>query len=169
MIQIQKSCPTVYASSFFLLRQHSSNEALMLRTVALELHRMYAGGMYDHIGYGFSRYSTDEIFLVPHFEKMLYDNALLVLAYGKTYELTKNEFYRKVAEQTADYLLREMTDPEGGCYSAQDVDSTVRMVQGPTEGYPLLNERVSYYVCENRSCLPPMNQAEFLKHLGGER
>jgi len=79
--------------------------------------------MYDHVGYGFSRYSTDEIFLVPHFEKMLYDNALLVLAYGKTYELTKNEFYRKVAEQTANYLLREMTDPEGGFYSAQDADS----------------------------------------------
>jgi len=108
----------------FLLKEYQVNkEKDLLHMVEFTLQRMYAGGMYDHVGYGFSRYSTDEIFLVPHFEKMLYDNALLVLAYGKTYELTKNEFYRKVAEQTANYLLREMTDPEGGFYSAQDADS----------------------------------------------
>lgn len=84
---------------------------------------MYFGGMFDHIGGGFSRYSTDRHFLVPHFEKMLYDNALLILAYCKAYEIAKKRIYRDVAEKTAAYILREMTSPEGGFYSAQDADS----------------------------------------------
>lgn len=87
------------------------------------LTQMYSGGIFDHIGYGFCRYSTDRIFLVPHFEKMLYDNALLILAYCKAYFITKNAFYRDVAEKTALYIFREMTSPEGGFYSAQDADS----------------------------------------------
>ncbi len=115
--------PTPHNLLFLLKEYQVSKEKDLLHMVEFTLQRMYAGGMYDHVGYGFSRYSTDEIFLVPHFEKMLYDNALLMLAYCKTYEATKNEFYRKVAEQTASYLLREMTSPEGGFYSAQDADS----------------------------------------------
>jgi len=115
--------PTPHNLLFLLKEYQVSKEADLLHMVEFTLQRMYAGGMYDHVGYGFSRYSTDEIFLVPHFEKMLYDNALLMLAYCKTYEVTKNEFYRKAAEQTASYLLREMTSPEGGFYSAQDADS----------------------------------------------
>ena len=91
------------------------------------LMQMYRGGIFDHIGGGFSRYSTDEYFLVPHFEKMLYDNALLVLAYCRAHALTKEnqkaQLYLNIAKRTADYVLREMTSPQGGFYSAQDADS----------------------------------------------
>lgn len=85
--------------------------------------QMYRGGMFDHIGGGFSRYSTDPYFLVPHFEKMLYDNALLILAYCKAYQLTQNQIYCDIAERTAAYVLRELTSPDGGFYCAQDADS----------------------------------------------
>jgi len=108
----------------FLLQQYEKKGLKKnLDMVENTLSQLYKGGIFDHIGYGFSRYSTDRQFLVPHFEKMLYDNALLILAYCKTFELTKNPFYRKVAEKTATYILREMTSPEGGFYSAQDADS----------------------------------------------
>ncbi len=85
--------------------------------------QMYRGGMFDHIGGGFSRYSTDEYFLVPHFEKMLYDNALLLISYTQAFAITKKEVYQKVVRKTAQYILREMTSSEGGFYSAQDADS----------------------------------------------
>ena len=85
--------------------------------------QMYRGGLFDHVGGGFCRYSTDERFLVPHFEKMLYDNALLILAYCEAYSTTRKELYLLAAERTADFVLREMTAPEGGFYSAQDADS----------------------------------------------
>lgn len=85
--------------------------------------QMYRGGMFDHIGFGFCRYSTDRFFLVPHFEKMLYDNALLILAYCKAYTVTKRAIFLEIAEKTADYILREMTSPEGGFHSSQDADS----------------------------------------------
>lgn len=85
--------------------------------------QMYRGGMFDHIGFGFCRYSTDKKFLVPHFEKMLYDNALLILAYCKAYSVTHNSLYLEIAEKTAQYILREMTSNEGGFFSAQDADS----------------------------------------------
>lgn len=85
--------------------------------------QMYRGGIFDHIGGGFSRYSADRYFLIPHFEKMLYDNAMLILAYCKAFQLTQNELYRGVAEKTAGYIQKEMTSPEGGFYSAQDADS----------------------------------------------
>lgn len=87
------------------------------------LTQMYRGGLFDHIGYGFSRYSTDRRYLVPHFEKMLYDNALMILAYCKAYVVSEKPLYRSVAQQTADYVLCEMTSEEGGFYSAQDADS----------------------------------------------
>lgn len=85
--------------------------------------QMYRGGLFDHIGGGFCRYSTDERFLIPHFEKMLYDNALLILAYCEAYSVTKKTLYLLAAERTADFVLREMTAPEGGFTSAQDADS----------------------------------------------
>ena len=85
--------------------------------------KMAEGGMYDQLGGGFHRYSVDARWLVPHFEKMLYDNALLARLYLHVYQLTKSEFARRIAEETLDYVVREMTDARGGFYSSQDADS----------------------------------------------
>jgi uncharacterized protein YyaL (SSP411 family) len=87
------------------------------------LRKMARGGMYDQIGGGFHRYSVDSRWLVPHFEKMLYDNAQLARLYLHTYQATGTEFYRRIAGETLDYVLREMTNPQGGFYSTQDADS----------------------------------------------
>ena len=84
---------------------------------------MAAGGMYDQIGGGFHRYSVDAKWLVPHFEKMLYDNAQLVVAYLEGYQLTGRGDFSRVAHETLDYVAREMTHSEGGFYSATDADS----------------------------------------------
>ena len=94
-----------------------------LRMAEHTLMQMYRGGLFDHIGWGFCRYATDSKFLVPHFEKMLYDNALLILAYCKAYTVTKKEIYLNIAEKTATYILREMRSAEGGFFSSQDADS----------------------------------------------
>ena len=92
----------------------------------LTLEKMAAGGMYDQIGGGFHRYSTDARWLVPHFEKMLYDNALLAVAYAEAYQVTGRPDFARVPRETLDYVLREMTAPEGGFYSATDADSRGR-------------------------------------------
>jgi uncharacterized protein YyaL (SSP411 family) len=94
-----------------------------LAVARLTLDKMARGGMYDHLGGGFHRYSVDERWLVPHFEKMLYDNALLSVAYLEAFQATGERFYRQVVEETLDYVLREMTDPSGAFYSTQDADS----------------------------------------------
>ncbi len=108
---------------FFLLLYAAQNEDPdVLKIVEKTLTQMRKGGIYDHVGYGFSRYSTDKYFLVPHFEKMLYDNALLIIAYASAYAVTKNQLYLDTAEKTAQYVLREMTASGGGFYSAQDAD-----------------------------------------------
>ena len=108
----------------FLLRHHArTGDAHALEMVELTLNRMARGGMYDQLGGGFHRYSTDPFWLVPHFEKMLYDNALLSRLYIHAYQATGNPFYARIAQETIDYVLREMTDPLGGFYSAQDADS----------------------------------------------
>ncbi|MFZ5596503.1 MAG: thioredoxin domain-containing protein [Bacillota bacterium] len=108
----------------FLLRywKRSGNQKA-LEMVEKTLRAMYAGGIYDHIGFGFARYSTDQKWLVPHFEKMLYDNALLALVYTEACQVTGNNFYRRVAGEIITYVLRDMTSPEGGFYSAEDADS----------------------------------------------
>ena len=108
----------------FLLAYHrrrGSRECLEMAEWTLA--QMVRGGLFDHIGGGFYRYSTDKRFLVPHFEKMLYDNALLMLAYCEAYSVTQKRLYLLVAERTADFVLREITAAEGGFYSAQDADS----------------------------------------------
>src|SRR5579859_5736600 len=94
-----------------------------LEIVETSLQRMAKGGIYDHLGGGFHRYSVDAQWLVPHFEKMLYDNALLSRLYLHAYLVTGNQFYRRIVEETLDYVAREMTSPEGGFYSTQDADS----------------------------------------------
>ncbi len=104
----------------YFLRTGNEEARLM---ADLTLGRMALGGIYDQVGGGFHRYSTDPFWLVPHFEKMLYDNALLVRLYLHGYQLTKQGIYQRIAEETLDYVIREMTDPAGGFYSAQDADS----------------------------------------------
>ncbi len=115
--------PTPHNLLFLMKYYEKSKDVSALKMVEKTLLQMYLGGMFDHIGGGFSRYSTDRFFLVPHFEKMLYDNALLILAYCQAYQLTKNHVYCEVAQRTGDYILREMTSKEGGFYCAQDADS----------------------------------------------
>jgi len=95
----------------------------LMRRVQLTLDKMAAGGIYDQIGGGFHRYATDAIWLVPHFEKMLYDNALLAPVYLHAWQLTGEPRYRRICEETLEYVLREMTSPLGGFYSTQDADS----------------------------------------------
>src|SRR5439155_12111333 len=87
------------------------------------LQAMARGGIYDQLGGGFHRYSVDDHWLAPHFEKMLYDNALLSRLYLHTYLITRNPFYLRIVEETLDYIVREMTAPNGGFYSTQDADS----------------------------------------------
>ena len=114
--------PTPHNLLFLLDYYERCNTPSCLHMAENTLLAMYRGGLFDHIGFGFCRYSTDKKFLVPHFEKMLYDNALLILAYCKAYTATKKEVYLEIAEKTASYILREMTSPEGGFYSSQDAD-----------------------------------------------
>jgi uncharacterized protein YyaL (SSP411 family) len=103
--------------------QKMTGEFSALAMVEFTLQKMANGGIYDQLGGGFHRYSVDKRWLVPHFEKMLYDNALLSRVYLHAWQVTGNEFYRRVTEETLDYVLREMTSPEGGFSSTQDADS----------------------------------------------
>lgn len=115
--------PTPHNFYFLLRYWYNTRDKSALDIVEKTLDSMYRGGIYDHIGYGFSRYSTDRKWLVPHFEKMLYDNALLAVAYLETYQATKNPKYSQIASEIFQYVLRDMTSEEGGFYSAEDADS----------------------------------------------
>ncbi|HZY02603.1 MAG TPA: thioredoxin domain-containing protein, partial [Anaeromyxobacteraceae bacterium] len=107
-----------------LLRHHRrTRDPRSLEMAVRSLERMAAGGMHDQLGGGFHRYSTDSAWLVPHFEKMLYDNALLAVAYAEAWQVTGRADFARVVRTTLDYLLREMAAPEGGFYSATDADS----------------------------------------------
>jgi uncharacterized protein YyaL (SSP411 family) len=98
-------------------RQH------LLEMVEVSLQKMAGGGIFDHLAGGFARYSVDARWLVPHFEKMLYDNALLAGVYARAFRVTGKDHYQRIADLTLDYLLRDMWDPGGGLYSAEDADS----------------------------------------------
>src|SRR5213594_433023 len=115
--------PPATGLSFLLRRYHRTRDPHTLQMVRKTLDAMASGGLYDQIGGGFARYSTDERWLVPHFEKMLYDNALLTRTYLEAYQVTGEADYQLIATETLNYVLREMTSPEGGFYSATDADS----------------------------------------------
>ena len=115
--------PTPHNLLFLTMYANQNDDTSVLKMVEKTLTQMRKGGIFDQIGYGFSRYSTDKFFLAPHFEKMLYDNALLITAYLAAYSVTKNNLYLDTADKTAEYILREMISADGGFYSAQDADS----------------------------------------------
>ncbi len=115
--------PTPHNLLFLLRQWKRTGEERYLEVVEATLRAMRSGGICDHLGFGFHRYSTDERWVLPHFEKMLYDQALLIVAYVEAFQATGNAEYGKTADETIEYILRDMTSPEGGFYSAEDADS----------------------------------------------
>jgi len=115
--------PQTFSIRFLLQYHHYTGNDEALKQACLSLDKMCMGGIYDHVGGGFARYSTDTEWLAPHFEKMLYDNALLVIALSEAYQLTKNETYKNTITETLAFIEREMTSAENGFYSALDADS----------------------------------------------
>lgn len=115
--------PTPHKLMFLLRYYDHSKESAILKMVTQTLDQMYKGGIFDHLGYGFSRYSTDEFWLVPHFEKMLYDNALLIISYTEAYQVTHESRYLMIATKTMEYVLNNLLSREGGFYCAEDADS----------------------------------------------
>tara|TARA_X000001036_G_scaffold9027_1_gene7962 strand:- start:4875 stop:7028 length:2154 start_codon:yes stop_codon:yes gene_type:complete len=108
----------------FLLRYHKAYQDTMAKTmVENTLSKMRLGGIFDHIGFGFHRYSTDQEWFLPHFEKMLYDQAMISLAYLEAFEISKKQEYASIAHEIFSYVARDMTDENGGFYSAEDADS----------------------------------------------
>jgi uncharacterized protein YyaL (SSP411 family) len=143
--------PNVGVYDLFLRQYRNSGEQRYLEMVTQTLRKMAEGGIYDHLGGGFHRYSVDAKWLVPHFEKMLYDNAQLVRIYAQVYCVTGDSFFKKVTEETVDYVLREMFQPQGGFYSTQDADSEGEegkfFVWSPVEISNILGEAASEIFC----------------------
>jgi len=115
--------PPSMSIDFLLRYHHRTGDEHALHMATLTLDKMAHGGMYDQVGGGFHRYSTDDHWLVPHFEKMLYDNALLARVYVDAYRATGDQLYKRMAGETLDFVAREMRDPNGAFYSTQDADS----------------------------------------------
>ncbi|MCH2022917.1 MAG: thioredoxin domain-containing protein [Saprospiraceae bacterium] len=115
--------PLPISWDFMLQYHHASGNKEALKALELTLDKIAFGGIYDHLGGGFARYSTDHIWKVPHFEKMLYDNGQLVSLYAQAYQLTKKPLYKKVVYETLEWIENEMTSVEGGFYSSLDADS----------------------------------------------
>ena len=120
---IKPKFPSAHNLIYLLRYHHMNGDNTSLMMVENTLQKMRLGGIFDHIGYGFHRYSTDQEWLVPHFEKMLYDQAMLTIAYTEAFQITGNELYKNIAEEILDYVNRDMTDERGGFYSAEDADS----------------------------------------------
>ena len=115
--------PTPHYINFLLRWHHRTGDRTALSMAVKTLTAMRRGGIYDHLGFGFHRYSVDEKWLAPHFEKMLYDQALLIQAYAEAFQVTENPLLARTVRETAEYVLRDMTSPEGAFYTAEDADS----------------------------------------------
>ncbi|GAF75181.1 unnamed protein product, partial [marine sediment metagenome] len=115
--------PSAHNLTYLLRYWHRSGENHALEMVETTLQKMRLGGIFDQLGFGFHRYSTDSSWLLPHFEKMLYDQAMLVMAYVEAFQATGKESYAQTARDVLSYVNRDMTSPEGGFYSAEDADS----------------------------------------------
>ena len=141
--------PTAHNLLFLLQYSYYDENEVALKMVEKTLNSMFQGGIFDHIGYGFSRYSTDNKWLVPHFEKMLYDNGLLTIAYLEAYQISKKEHFKRIAIKTMSYVEKELTSDQGGFYSAQDADSEGEegkyYVFTPNEVKKVLGEEGEYF------------------------
>ena len=115
--------PTPHRLRFLLRHYHHTGQIEALNMVQHTLKDMRQGGIWDHVGFGFHRYATDSQWLLPHFEKMLYDQALMAMVFLETYQITRDPFFAQTADEIFTYVLRDMTSPEGGFYSAEDADS----------------------------------------------
>lgn len=153
--------PTPHKIMFLLRYYESHKDIKALEMAETTLECMYRGGIFDHIGFGFSRYSTDNKWLIPHFEKMLYDNALLIMAYLEGYEITKNELYKEVAIKALEYVFRELRNEQGGFYCAEDADSEGEegkyYVFNPPEIIKVLDEEDGMYFNEYFDITPKGN------------
>lgn len=152
--------PTPHNLIFLMQQYERTKDERLIAIVEQTLDRMYRGGIFDHIGGGFSRYSTDRMWLVPHFEKMLYDNALLLYAYAEGYRITGKALYKYVCARIAAYVFRELTHEKGGFFCGQDADSDG--VEGkyyvftPAEVMEVLGENAGTF-CEAYDITPPGN------------
>ena len=153
---ISPKFPNVSNLLFLLRYYHISRIEKFKDFVLLTCDKIIFGGIHDHLGGGFSRYSTDQKWLVPHFEKMLYDNALLVVLFCEMYQITKDEIFRDTVEKTLDYILRELTNDKGVFYSAEDADSD--------------GEEGKFYVWSKREIISeikiPLHQDIFCEYFG---
>ena len=153
--------PQPTSLSLLMRLHHRSGDKQALEMVERTLEAMAQGGIYDHVGGGFFRYSTDARWLVPHFEKMLYDNAQLAQLYLEAHQLTGRELYRRVAAETLDYLLAEMVSPQGGFYSATDADSEGQegrfFVWTPDQIEALVGPAASRHFCAYHDITPAGN------------
>jgi len=119
----QSKFPTPHNLLFLLRYWKRTGDNYSLKMIVTTLEHMRQGGIYDHIGFGFHRYSTDRKWILPHFEKMLYDQALLTMAFTEAYQAIKKSIFKKTAQEIIEYVIRDMTSEEGGFYSAEDADS----------------------------------------------
>lgn len=153
--------PLPHQLVFLLRHAHLTGERRAREMAEKTLDAMYRGGLWDHIGFGFARYSTDRQWLVPHFEKMLYDNALLALAYLEAYQMTRDRRWAQVAEEIFAYVLRDTTSPGGGFYSAEDADSEgvegKFYVWAPAEVEEVLGEETGRLYCRAYGITPQGN------------
>lgn len=122
-LQGKQKFPTPSVWEFLLQYHYLTGDTTALKTATTTLEKMALGGLYDHLGGGFARYSTDSLWRVPHFEKMLYDNGQLISLYAHAYQLTNDEFYKTVFTETIDFIDRELTSPAGGFYSSLNAET----------------------------------------------